>query len=211
MRESGSTLTSTGSTPENNTMNYRLPNRLEAGGKEYEIRSDYRCILDICEAIEDPELSQQDKAIVAMNILYINCEEIPMEHREEALRKCFWFINGGSDGGSRGAPALVSWKKDIQHIIAPINRVLRREVRAIPYDAVTNTGGLHWWTFLAAYMEIGDCLFAQIIRIRSMKAKGKPLDKFDQEWYQNNSHLVDIKQEYAEEEKNFLRSMGANV
>lgn len=192
-------------------MNYGLPTALEVGGKEYEIRSDFRRILDICEAIEDPNLLKEDKAYVAVAILYIDHDSIPAEHREEALQKCFWFINGGMEDGPRSGPALVSWKKDIQHIIAPVNRVMGQEIRAIPYDPATNSGGLHWWTFLSAYMEIGDCLFAQIVRIRSMKAKGKQLDKIDQEWYHSNRHLVDIKQEYTDEERDFLRSLGANV
>lgn len=189
-------------------MNYGLPRALEVGGKDYEIRSDYRCILDICAAIEDVELSTQDKAAIAMKILYVNCEEIPLEDWPEAVEKCFWFINGGNENPKRGGPTLVSWKKDIQNIIAPVNRVLGQEIRNVPYDRETNTGGFHWWTFLSAYMEVGDCLFAQIVRIRNMKANGKQLDKFDQEWYRNNQQLVDIEQTYTEEEEDFLRQLG---
>ena len=92
----------------------------------------------------------------------------------------------------------MSWEKDIRHIIAPVNRVLGQEVRDIPM------GGLHWWTFLAAYLEIGDCTFAQIVRIRNLMAKGKKLDKHDQEWYRQNAHLVNIPVRLSQEERDFL-------
>ena len=57
-------------------------------------------------------------------------------------------------------------------------------------------------------MEIGDCTFAQIVRIRSLKAKGKKLDKADQEWYRKTRHLVDIKTAYTDSEKDMLHRWG---
>jgi len=56
---------------------------------------------------------------------------------------------------------------------------------------------LHWWTFISAYYEIGDCFFAQIVRIRNLKAKGKPLDKTDQQLYRENRELVDLKTNFT--------------
>ena len=54
-------------------------------------------------------------------------------------------------------------------------------------------------------MEIGDCLFAQVINIREKKAKGKPLNKTDKEFYRKNRDLVDIKMHYTETEKDVLK------
>lgn len=189
-------------------MNYELPTTLNVRGTEYAIRTDFRSILDICAAFEDPELDKQGKAVVAMSILYPDFEDMPVEHYEEALKQCYLFINGGEQNEGPKGPRLVSWDQDIQHLIAPINRVLGTEIRAIPYDPEANTGGLHWWTFLSAYMEIGDCVFAQIVRIRNLKAKGKKLDKLDQEWYRQNRHLVDIKQTLTEEETDLFGRWG---
>ena len=78
-------------------MNYELPTALEVGGREYQIRSDYRAALDICAALSDTELSEQDKAAAALCIFYPEIEEMPSEDWEEALERCFWFINGGED------------------------------------------------------------------------------------------------------------------
>jgi hypothetical protein len=169
---------------------------MEVGGIEYEIRSDFRAILDICSAIEDAELDMRDKAIVALDIFYTDIEDIPRQHHKEALRKCFWFINGGTEDVEKKGPQLMSWEQDVQYIIAPINRVVGGEVRALEY--------LHWWTFLAAYMEIGDCTFAQIVRIRNLRATGKPMTKEDREWYTKHHYLVDIKTTYTQAEHDVL-------
>ena len=59
---------------------------------------------------------------------------------------------------------------------------------------------MHWWTFLAAYREIGDCTFAIVVRIRDHKARGKALDKTDQEFYRRNRQMVDLKTKYTPQE-----------
>lgn len=185
-------------------MIYDLPTGVEVGDTEYAIRSDYRAVLDICTALSDPELTAQDKGIVALGIFYGEdiFQKLPAEHYEEALRRCFWFIDGGAaeDPAARKRPKLMDWEQDFQYIVAPVNRVIGTEIRSVEY--------LHWWSFLSAYYEIGDCVFAQIVRIRNLKAKGKPLDKADREWYQQNRKLVDLKTTYTEQENELLKQWG---
>lgn len=178
-----------------------LPTSVVVCGTDYEIRSDYRAALDICAALADPELTNEDKVIAALDIFYPSFESMPPDHYQEAVKQCFWFIDcGNEDQERRKGPRLVEWKQDFQYIVAPINRVCGQEVRAVEY--------MHWWTFIAAYMEIGDCTFAQIVRIRDLKARGKKLDKVDQEWYRQNRHLVDFKQTYTEAEQDILKEWG---
>ena len=177
-----------------------LPTRVEVGSVEYEIRSDYRAILDICAALSDPELDGRERAAVALTIFYPDMDAIPQEHYEDALEKCMRFINGGTEEASGRAPRLVDWEQDFQYIVAPINRVTGQEVRSMEY--------MHWWTFLAAFYEIGDCTFAQIVRVRERLARGKPLDKTDREWYQHNRHLVDFKRKYTSAEDEQIKRWG---
>lgn len=180
---------------------YELPKSVILGGKEYEIRSDYRPILDICTAMTDPECTDQDKAYILLDIFYPDFESIPEDLYKEAIMECFKFINLGAMNEERQAPKLMDWEQDFQYVIAPINRVIGAEVRALPY--------LHWWTFISAYYEIGDCTFAQIVRIRQMKAKGKKLEKFDEDWYREHRDIVDIKTKYTDVEKDILKQWGA--
>lgn len=179
-------------------MMYDLPTSVEVNGHEYAIRSDYRAILDIIKALTDPELKDEEKAQVVMGIFYL--DDIPLEEWEEAIKKCFWFVDCGEETKNRATRKLMDWEQDFKNIVAPINRVLGTEIRALEY--------LHWWTFVSAYYEMGDCLFAQIVRIRQMKAKGKPLDKFDKEWYRDHRDLVDLKRTYTEAEDALLAQWG---
>ena len=180
---------------------YELPQNLDVCGTAYEIRSDYRAALDICAAFSDIDLTDSEKAHVALVILYVDFENMPVEHYEEALRQCLWFINTGEDEPPTAkSPQLMDWEQDFRHIVAPINRVIGHDVRAVGY--------LHWWSFVAAYHEIGDCLFAQIVSIRHKKAIGQKLDKHEQEWYRNNRHLVDFKKKYSTTEAEFFKEWG---
>lgn len=184
-------------------MGYGLPKSVMVGGEDFPIRYDYRVILDIFEAMNDPDLSEEDRALAVLQMFYPEWEALP--DFDEAIHECMIFINGGKDQPEgRKAPNLVDWEQDYPYIVAPINRVLGYEARAVDYDPNKNSGGLHWWTFLAAYYEIGDCLFAQIVRIREKKAKGKPLDKSDREFYRKNRDLVDIKTRYSEAENDLV-------
>jgi hypothetical protein len=181
-----------------NAVNYGLPTQLNICGEDYDIRTDYRCVLDICTALVDAELDDKEKAMVLLDIFYPAFYDMPEEAYSEAIERCFWFINGGQEQAKIKAPKLVDWEQDFAYIIAPINKAAGFEVRSAEY--------MHWWTFLAYYYEIGgDCLFAQIVRIRDAKARGKKLEKHEQEWYRQNRHLVDFKQHYTSAEEELLK------
>lgn len=185
-------------------MSYDLPKHVMVGDASFEVRYDYRVILEIFEAINDPELDDYSRTIAVLQMFYVDFYSL--RDFEEAIKACFWFINGGKEESeNRKAVKLVDWEQDFPCIVAPINRVLGYEVRGIPYDLEHNTGGVHWWTFLSAYMEIGDCLFAQVVHIREMRRKGKPLDKSDREFYKRNRDLVDMKTKYTEHEDNLVK------
>lgn len=179
-------------------MVYDLPKRLNVGGVDYEIRSDYRAVLDIFEAMNDPDLDAPEKALAALTIFYPAFREIPCQSYQEALKQCFWFINGGSTEKQQKGPKLMDWSQDFPLIISPVNR-------ALGYEARDSERYLHWWTFISAYYEIGDCLFAQIVRIRNKKARGKPLDKSEQEFYRQNRDLVDLKTKLSAVEEDVMR------
>lgn len=170
-------------------MNWTLPNSVDIAGATYRIRTDYRCILDILSDLANPEADGQERALIVLIGLYPGFDTMPPEHYEQSVQEGMRFINCDSEDSPHRAPKLVDWEQDYSLIISPINRVLGQEVRALEY--------LHWWTFLAAYAEIGDCTFAQVVRIRDHLARGKNLDKQDREWYRRNRELVDFKKKYT--------------
>lgn len=186
-------------------MGYGLPKSVNIGGEDFSIRYDYRVILDIFEAINDPDLNDEDRALAVLQMFYPDFDRI--EDYDAAIRECLKFINGGKEEETgKKQPQLVCWEQDFPYIVAPVNRVLGEEIRGVEYDIEANAGGLHWWTFLSAYYEIGDCLFAQIVRIREKKAKGKKLDKSEQEFYKKNRDIIDIKRHYTEAEDDIIKA-----
>ena len=172
---------------------YELPTALEVNGNTYEIRSDFRAVLDVLAAQNDPELDDQSKAYVLLTIMYPDFQSIPRDDVEEALKKAIEFIDYGYEDDGSPKPRLVDWQQDASMIISGINKVAHTEVRQLQY--------MHWWTFFSYYMEIGDGLFSEVVSIRSKKAKHKKLEKYEQEFYRNNKAIVDLKTPETEEAK----------
>lgn len=184
---------------------WEFPTSLNIGGTDYEIRTDYRAVLDLLTALNDNDLTDEDKQIeaymksrVILEIMFPNCDDIPAEHTQEALDKVTEFIDMGITEDSK-KPKTMDWEQDAPILIPAINKVLNTEIRAEKY--------IHWWTFLGAYMGIGESLFSNIVSIRQKKAKGKKLDKWEMEFYKENKSLIDFKQkdQRSDEEKEMLR------
>jgi hypothetical protein len=187
-------------------MTYGLPTTVSVDGQERPIRTDFRVILEILEAVNDVELEQPEKLQAMLTMFYPDWEEIV--DVEAAVAACSRFIDMDAVGDkpkAKGA-ALMDWEHDFEYIIAPVNRVLGFEARAVPYDLENNTGGLHWWTFLAAYMEMGgDCLMSQIVHIRDKQAHGKPLDKQERQWLRRNRNLVELRPKFTSAEEDLIK------
>lgn len=177
-------------------MTYSLPIMLEVNGTEYAIESDFRRALDIMEIFSDPELGENDKALLMLEGLYTNFAEMPRSDYQEACIQASWFLDGGSEEPVGKGPKLMDWSKDFRYIIAPVNRIMGKDVRGMDY--------CHWWTFLSAWQEIGDCMFAQIVNIRSKRAKRKKLSKEEQDFYRKNRRAVDFEHTYTDEENALL-------
>lgn len=177
---------------------WSFPTSLNVGGVDYEIRTDYRAVLDLFTALNDPELQDESEELTAyaqtqciLQIMFPQCDDIPEEHIQEALQKVSEFIDMGIRDEQK-KPKTMDWEQDAPIIIPAVNKVLNTEIRAQNY--------IHWWTFLGAYMEIGESLFSNVVSIRQKKAKGQPLDKWEKEFYKENKTLIDLKEKYTEEE-----------
>jgi hypothetical protein len=172
----------------------QLPKKLTVNGVEYSIRSDYRIILHIFSAYNDPEVLDMEKAEVMLKCLYEEFEKIPDVDYQEAHDQAIWFLEGGKSAKqTNNDKKLLDWEQD-EHLIFPaINKVAGYEIREKEY--------LHWWTALGFFNEIGDGLFTTVLSIRQKKAKGRKLEKHEQEFYKQNQDLICLKEKYSEEVK----------
>lgn len=188
-----------------------LPTSLEVDGREYEIRTDYRVILDILAAMNDPDIfepgmsqeeMQQEKVMTMLQILYIDFDSMPPRNWKEAAEKACDFIDCGIKDDGKPKPRTMDWEQDALLIVPAINKSVKIDVRSVKY--------MHWWTFFGLYMEIGESTFSTVVSIRDKKRRGKKLEKWEQEFYSNNKHLVDLKArriERSDEEKDALREL----
>lgn len=178
-------------------MKTTLPKTIRIRDEDLSIRWDYRDALDIIDMLGDPDLSRIDKGEALLTMFYEDPEQIRPEEIGEAIKGCFSFLDGGSHADGKPAPRLVDWEQDFNYIVAPVNRVLGRDIR--------EETPLHWWTFLSAYMEIGpDCVFSQVVSIRDKLARGKKLEKYERDWYNRNKRIVTLGHRYSDAENDLI-------
>lgn len=182
-------------------MMWDLPIAVEINGKSHPIRNkcDYRVVLDVICALNDNELTDEEKVKCALLIFYEDISAI--DDFEVAIKEMFRIINSGEEQeeNQEQKPALMDWEHDFSQLAPPISRVLG-------YDVRTPDKYTHWYSFLGGYMEIGECTFSTIVSIRSKRAKGKKLDKWEEEYLREHRKMVELPRKLTAEEKDFLNS-----
>ena len=182
-------------------MIWDLPVAVEIDGKEYAIRNkcDYRVVLDVISALNDEELEMEYRIECALFIFY---EDLTgLKDIQTAIMEMIKIINLGKETteDEQNKPQIMDWEHDFPHIAPPISRVLGYSVR----DENNYT---HFWDFIGAYQEIGECSWANIVSVRSKRMKGKPLDKWEREFYNENRKLIDLPHKLTDEEQEWLDS-----
>lgn len=171
------------------------------GGVEYPIRTDYRNVLQIFEAFQDPELTQEEKWIVAIYLMFedFSCADDVLHVAQdgfnigEAQKQIIWFISAGQPEKSIVELPVYNWSQDEQMIFSAVNKVAGRETRELDY--------LHWWTFLGYFNEVGEGTFSFVVGIRHKLNHGKKLEKHEKEFLSRNKELVLMKKQLTKEEQ----------
>lgn len=180
-----------------------LPKALDVNGISYSINADFRNVLRIFEAFNDPELSDAEKAYICVRRLFT--EEIPVNDIEEAVHKAYWFCDGGDAPKTKPEKVkTLDWAHDEQIIFPAVSKAAGViDVRELEY--------MHWWTFLGCFGEIGEGLMSTVMHIRQKQARGQQLDKWEKEFYNKNKELVRIitpeEQAEIDETEAFLKTL----
>lgn len=184
---------------------YSLPISVTIDGEEIRIRNecDYRICLDCIKISKDESLSDQDKSFISLNVFYEDFYKI--KNYEEAIAIMVEIINGEETPKFSELNQEISDKKmpiadfniDFPLYVAPLNAKLGYDCRRKEFT--------HWWTFLSAYKEIGDCYFAQVVNIRKKRyLDHRPLDKQEQRFYLENQKDVNALYKMSAEDEAFL-------
>lgn len=171
----------------------QLPRSVQVNGRTHPIRTDFRDVLNILCAFSDPELEQGEKVYVCLAICYEDFASLPEADYEEAFKAAISFIDCGSKEEDRRSPRIMDWEQDESLLFPAINKVAGCEVRSAEY--------IHWWTFLGYYMEISEGVFSNVVNLRMKKAKGKKLEKWEQEFWSANKSVCVLAPKLTAEEK----------
>ena len=170
-----------------------LPKSLSVNSVEYDIRSDFRDILKIVCAFNDPELENEEKIYVCLYILYEDFDSIPKSEYEAAFKAALDFIDAGAKSDGKKSPRTMDWEQDENIMFPALNKVAGFETRTAEY--------VHWWTFMGYFMEISEGVFSNVLSLRSKKAKNKKLEKWEREYWQANKDICVLKPKLTAEEQ----------
>ena len=174
-----------------------LPYSLNIGGVEKAINCDFRDIILICNAFNDPNLKTSEKTRIMLNNLYVD-DWMEFSNIEEAIKKAVWFIDWGKEYSEKeNSPKVMDWEQDYNLIISAVNnKAAVVDVRDLPF--------MHWWTFLGYFSDRGECQFSSITEIREKINKGKKLEKWEREILRDNRDQIILKNKAAAEFENEL-------
>lgn len=179
---------------------YRLPTELEINGKYYKIRKrgDYRLVLDVFSILEDYSITQSERIISALIMFYEDfnvMEDVLMakDDLDEAISKMFQFFNADRPEGKANDRKLIDWEQDSAIISSAINTVAGKEIRELEY--------LHWWTFIAYYMAIGESTLSTVVSLRDKILRGKKLEKWEKEFKRDNPQYFIWNHQTVEEQE----------
>jgi len=170
----------------------RLPVTVEVGGRVWKIATDYRDILDIIARLSDEDCTPYERLYISLGLFYDNFETMPESDYPKAYEEMSLFISCGEEDTGRPSMKLIDWEQDERIIASEINKVAGYEVRAVSY--------LHWWTFIGYFNGIGEGHLSTVVNIRNKLKRGKKLEKWERDYYNENRRTVDLRQKYTAEE-----------
>ena len=163
-----------------------LPLTLTVDGEEKEIYPDFRNIILVCNAFNDPELTQSDKTRVMLELIYKD-DWMEFKDIDGAIKQAIWLIDWGKDYSAKeSGPRIMDWEQDYNLIVSAVNNKANVvDVRELPF--------MHWWTFLGYFSDRGECQFSSITDIRDKLNKGKKLEKWEREVLRENRDQIILK------------------
>lgn len=170
-----------------------LPFALTVCGQERKINCDFRDVILICNAFNDPNLNKTEKTQIMLTNLYVE-DWWEFGNVEEAIKQAVWFIDWGKEYTEKeNGPRVMDWEQDYNLIIAAVDKSIKT------VETCLELPFMHWWTFLAKFSERGECQFSTITDIRDKLNKHKKLEKYEKEILRENRDQIILKNKKNEE------------
>ena len=175
----------------------RLITKIKIDEIECSFNADFRNIIDILQMLDNPDLTTQERVEVALAMFYD--DDNYLIDITQAANAMFEFISYCSEedtNPTRTQTRLYDWEQDFDIITSAVNKVLTYDVRGKDF--------LHWWTFLSAFMEIGDGTFNTFVQIRDKQRRGRKLEKWEKEILRDNGDRIRLKKRVDETTQNII-------
>lgn len=190
-------------------LEYELPTSVILNDTEHAIRKDgdFRMVLDCFRLLQDEELAENERILACLTVFYDELDGVETVYQlgdlEEATKQMFSFFNCGQNSvGAKAEGKVIDWDKDAMMIISAVNKVAGKEIRAEKY--------IHWWTFIAYFMAIGESALSSVVNIRRKMIKHEKLEKYEEKYVNENPELFRRLENYTKDEKDFLDDIMAN-
>lgn len=150
-----------------------LPTSLTVCGAEKQINSDFRIALLFESLMDDPEISNEDKIIQAVELFFVDLPETK-EELTESIEQLLWFYRCGKEPNEymkRKAekkkdsnikePRIYDINYDDDYIYAAFMQQYKINLNQIEY--------MHWWEFRALFKALtNETEFVKIMEYRGM-------------------------------------------
>lgn len=179
----------------------KLPTSLTVKGRDFAINADFRPCVNIMRIFERNDLTDSEKIECMVGILYK--DEVPRRYLVDAAQEAVWFLNLGEDvqgKGNRGVGRLFSWEQDLKFIISAVDKSAGFSIRSKEF--------YHFWEFMSAFFESGECVFNTLVHQRKLKKTGKQT-KADKEWWAENREIAELKMTLTQDEQEVLDRFNA--
>lgn len=170
-----------------NLLYEKLPAVYEYGGKQYDIRTDFRDWIRFELLFTDRDVPMRDKKNALLRIIFPVAPPDP-----DLWEFILWFYQCGKE--SRGVKsdsksvkakkqaAVYSFEYDDGYVYAAFLEVYGLDLTAVEY--------LHWWKFKSLFRGLHDCKFTDIMSYRAEEITKKTPDY-------RKTFLQDMKKLYA--------------
>lgn len=142
-----------------------LLDKLPVEWSGYPIDSDFQIGIQITQCLEDEELSQNERFLAAVDLLF------PCENNrpgiEEAAKGLKWFLSEfhhDNNSQEKSGVPVMDFDIDQWRIYAAF---------LSQYNIDLNTVSMHWFVFMGLLANLEECTFTHVMNIRQQKISSK--------------------------------------
>lgn len=167
----------------------KLPTEYEG----FPIDTDFGIGIQIMQALENEDLSQQEQIMVALSLLYLAEDKdgnpLTLPDTQTAMNGLVWFLTGWNHDNNKtnDKEKVTDWDVDQWRIYSAFRQ---------HYGINLQTDNLHFWEFMGLLSTLPECAYTRIIDIRAKKITGK-MNKEEKSMYTRLKEVYALKQTKA--------------